>query len=157
MKNINGYGTVVKLSGKRRKTYAIRITTGWQQEYDLDGTPVGKPKQKYKYLNYYEDRKDALFDLFSDTGSDDDHDDSAASEDGHEGTQHDDLGAPFSGVLPPEGVNLKDMVSQIEIDMIKQALAATDGVVARAAEILQMRRTTLVEKIKKYGISQDTE
>ncbi len=101
--------------------------------------------------------KDVLFDLFSDTGSDDDHDDSAASEDGHEGTQHDDLGAPFSGVLPPEGVNLKDMVSQIEIDMIKQALAATDGVVARAAEILQMRRTTLVEKIKKYGISQDTE
>ena len=63
MKNINGYGTVVKLTGKRRKPYASRITTGGQQEYDLDGTPVGKPKQKYKYLNYYEDRKDALFDL----------------------------------------------------------------------------------------------
>jgi sigma-54 specific flagellar transcriptional regulator A len=37
--------------------------------------------------------------------------------------------------------------------MIKRALEATDGVVARAAEMLQMRRTTLVEKIKKYEIS----
>ena len=102
--------------------------------------------------------KDALFDLFSDTGSSDDsEDEDGADTSGHEGAQHDDLGAPFAGVLPPEGVNLKDMVSQIEIDMIKQALAATDGVVARAAEILQMRRTTLVEKIKKYGISQATD
>ena len=45
------------------------------------------------------------------------------------------------------------MVSQIETDMIRQALEAADGVVTRAAEILQMRRTTLVEKIKKYGLS----
>lgn len=101
--------------------------------------------------------KDALFDLFSDTAEEPDEDSGESSGSDGAGAAHDDLSAPFAGVLPPEGVNLKDMVSQIEIDMIKQALAATDGVVARAAEILQMRRTTLVEKIKKYGISQTAE
>ena len=63
MRNSNGYGSVVKLSGKRRRPYAIRITEGWKQEYDIDGTPVGNPKQKFRYLNYYENRKDALYDL----------------------------------------------------------------------------------------------
>ena len=63
------------------------------------------------------------------------------------------LAMPFKNVLPPDGVNLKEMVTQIEVDIIRQALDASDGVVSRAAEMLQMRRTTLVEKIKKYGLS----
>ena len=44
------------------------------------------------------------------------------------------------------------MVSNIEINMIKQALGQSNGVVAKASEILGLRRTTLVEKMKKYGI-----
>lgn len=63
MKNINGYGSVIKLSGKRRKKYAIRITEGWKQEYGPTGAPIGNPKQIYKYLNYYENRKDAIYAL----------------------------------------------------------------------------------------------
>lgn len=57
--------------------------------------------------------------------------------------------------LPDEGVDLKSMVANLEIDMIKQALLTQNGVVARAAEMLGMRRTTLVEKMKKYELSRD--
>jgi sigma-54 specific flagellar transcriptional regulator A len=57
--------------------------------------------------------------------------------------------------LTAEGINLKEMLASIEIDLITQALDASDGVVARAAEQLGMRRTTLVEKMKKYGIGRD--
>ncbi len=59
----------------------------------------------------------------------------------------------FSAVLPDEGVNLKDMLAELEINMIKQALGKVGGITARAADLLGMRRTTLVEKMKKYGIA----
>jgi sigma-54 specific flagellar transcriptional regulator A len=36
--------------------------------------------------------------------------------------------------------------------LIHQALDATDQVVSKAARLLQIRRTTLVEKMRKYGI-----
>lgn len=59
MKMPNGYGSVIKLGGKRRKPFAARITT--------DYTVVGVnekggliTKQKYKYLGYFEKRKEAL-------------------------------------------------------------------------------------------------
>ncbi|MCE0556232.1 sigma-54 dependent transcriptional regulator [Motilimonas sp. E26] len=58
-----------------------------------------------------------------------------------------------AAALPEEGVNLKDMLAEFEVDMIRQALDQQGGVVARAAEQLGMRRTTLVEKMKKYGLS----
>ncbi|WP_375057618.1 sigma-54 dependent transcriptional regulator [Zobellella sp. DQSA1] len=57
--------------------------------------------------------------------------------------------------LSPTGINLKEMLANIEVDLIAQALDASEGVVARAAEQLGMRRTTLVEKMKKYGISRE--
>ena len=37
--------------------------------------------------------------------------------------------------------------------MIQQALDDANGIVARAAERLRIRRTTLVEKMRKYGMS----
>ncbi|WP_276529964.1 helix-turn-helix domain-containing protein, partial [Shewanella indica] len=61
----------------------------------------------------------------------------------------------FPSELPPEGVNLKDLLAELEIDMIRQALDQQDNVVARAAEMLGIRRTTLVEKMRKYGMSKD--
>ncbi|MCL1139639.1 sigma-54 dependent transcriptional regulator [Shewanella pneumatophori] len=61
----------------------------------------------------------------------------------------------FPSELPPEGVNLKDLLAELEIDMIRQALDQQDNVVARAAEMLGIRRTTLVEKMRKYGLSKD--
>ncbi len=45
-----GYGGIIKLSGKRRRPYAVRITTG----FDDDG------KQQYKYVDYFATRKAAL-------------------------------------------------------------------------------------------------
>ena len=70
--------------------------------------------------------------------------------------QSGELQAPRSvSELPPEGVNLKDHIEAIEIDLIKQALEKSDGVVAHAAKLLNTRRTTLVEKLRKYGLSRD--
>lgn len=54
--------------------------------------------------------------------------------------------------LPPEGVNLKELLAELEVNMISQALEAQGGVVARAADMLGMRRTTLVEKMRKYNL-----
>lgn len=64
-----------------------------------------------------------------------------------------DMAKAFVPRLNPEGVNLKDMITDIEISMIRQALEQTNGVVAKAAETLGLRRTTLIEKMKKYGLS----
>ncbi|MBR9726764.1 sigma-54 dependent transcriptional regulator [Shewanella intestini] len=61
----------------------------------------------------------------------------------------------FPTELPPEGVNLKDLLAELEIDMIRQALEQQDSVVARAAEMLGIRRTTLVEKMRKYGMGKE--
>ncbi|WP_416305783.1 sigma-54 dependent transcriptional regulator [Neptunicella sp. SCSIO 80796] len=60
-----------------------------------------------------------------------------------------------NGQLPPEGVNLKEYISELEISLIKQALEQQEWVVARSAELLGMRRTTLVEKMRKYDLSRD--
>ncbi len=69
---------------------------------------------------------------------------------------HDDMAAAFgTNALPPEGINLKEMLAELEIDMIRQALDAQAGVVARAADMLGIRRTTLVEKMRKYGLNKE--
>lgn len=59
------------------------------------------------------------------------------------------------GLLPPEGIALKDYMAEIEISLISQALEYHDYVVARAADILGVRRTTLVEKMRKYNLNRD--
>ncbi|MCZ4252014.1 sigma-54 dependent transcriptional regulator [Pseudoalteromonas shioyasakiensis] len=60
-----------------------------------------------------------------------------------------------SGLLPDEGIELKEYLAELEISLISQALERYDYVVARAAEILGVRRTTLVEKMKKYNLTRD--
>ena len=52
--------------------------------------------------------------------------------------------------LPDEGFDLKDHLANLEYSLIQQALTESKGVVAHAAKRLNMRRTTLVEKMKKY-------
>ncbi len=54
--------------------------------------------------------------------------------------------------LPAEGLPLKDYLEQIEMALIRRALHDANGVIAHAAEKLQVRRTTLAEKMKRYGI-----
>jgi sigma-54 dependent transcriptional regulator, flagellar regulatory protein len=55
--------------------------------------------------------------------------------------------------LPSGGMDLKDHLSAIEIGLIRRALVEADGTVAEAARLLRMRRTTLVEKLRKYRLS----
>jgi len=55
-------------------------------------------------------------------------------------------------LLPVNGISLKDYLEHQEVCLIEQALADSNGVVARAADRLQIRRTTLVEKMRKYEI-----
>jgi len=58
-----------------------------------------------------------------------------------------------TAMLPPEGLDLKDYLGSLEQGLIQQALDDANGIVARAAERLRIRRTTLVEKMRKYGMS----
>ncbi len=60
-----------------------------------------------------------------------------------------------SNILPDEGLDLKQHIVAIETSLIEQALAKSKNVVARAAGLLSMRRTTLVEKMRKYEILRD--
>lgn len=54
MKLPNGYGSVYKLPGNRRKPWAVRITVSRKEDKD------GKIHWKYKYLGYYETQSEAL-------------------------------------------------------------------------------------------------
>ncbi len=50
---------------------------------------------------------------------------------------------------------LKSLLEGLEMSLIRQALDDAQGVVARAAAQLGLRRTTLVEKMRKFGIERD--
>ncbi len=53
MKNPNGYGTVAKLSGNRRKPFVVRKTTGWNDK----GHPI------YKTIGYFATREEGMIAL----------------------------------------------------------------------------------------------
>jgi len=55
-------------------------------------------------------------------------------------------------ILPDEGIVLKSYLAELEITLISKALIKQEWVVARAADILGMKRTTLVEKMRKYDL-----
>ena len=67
------------------------------------------------------------------------------------------IGLDAPALLPVNGIDLKDYLSNLERQLIQQALDEASGVVARAAEKLRIRRTTLVEKVRKYGLRDDSE
>jgi sigma-54 specific flagellar transcriptional regulator A len=54
--------------------------------------------------------------------------------------------------LPPEGISLKQYLIDIERSLIEQALSRTQGNVSQTARLLQLQRTTLIEKINKYEL-----
>ena len=51
--------------------------------------------------------------------------------------------------LPPEGVDLPAFIATIEGDLIDRALVRTDQNKGAAARLLGLKRTTLVEKLKR--------
>jgi sigma-54 specific flagellar transcriptional regulator A len=109
-------------------------------KYRFSDIPEFQPEAS-SFHSIEEQERDVLANIFSETVSlnEIDHD------------LVDSVNAPQS--LPPEGVNLKELLTDLEVSLINQALEAQDGVVARAADMLGMRRTTLVEKMKKYNLN----
>ncbi|KAF1705065.1 sigma-54 dependent transcriptional regulator [Pseudoxanthomonas kaohsiungensis] len=57
--------------------------------------------------------------------------------------------------LPEDGLDLREHIARIELQLIREALERSQGVVAHAAQLLGLRRTTLVEKLRKYGIERE--
>ena len=55
--------------------------------------------------------------------------------------------------LPAEGMDLRAHLFAIEHRLISQAMQRSGGTVAQAARLLGLRRTTLVEKLRKFGIA----
>jgi sigma-54 specific flagellar transcriptional regulator A len=54
-----------------------------------------------------------------------------------------------------DGIDLRSLIGDLEQRLIREALDAANGVVAQAAKLLGLRRTTLVEKLRKYGIQRE--
>ncbi|MCG9598104.1 sigma-54 dependent transcriptional regulator [Vibrio sp. Isolate25] len=107
-------------------------------KYRYSDIPEFQPEYNV-FASVEEQERDVLQDIFSEDFSLDEAD-----------GLHENSNTPQE--LPPEGVNLKEMLAELEINMINQALEAQGGVVARAADMLGMRRTTLVEKMRKYNV-----
>jgi two-component system response regulator PilR (NtrC family) len=57
-------------------------------------------------------------------------------------------------LVPTTGISLKDAVSQYERSMILQSLELANGVQKKAAELLQVKPSTLNEMMKRLGIGQ---
>jgi len=57
--------------------------------------------------------------------------------------------------IPPQGLNFRDVVDQFESDLILQALELTHGNKNRAAQLIRLNRTTMLEKMKKKGVKFD--
>jgi sigma-54 specific flagellar transcriptional regulator A len=59
---------------------------------------------------------------------------------------------PTLTTIPHTGLDLREHLGNIERELIRSALDQTDGTVAHAARLLKLRRTTLVEKLRKYEL-----
>jgi transcriptional regulator with GAF, ATPase, and Fis domain len=64
------------------------------------------------------------------------------------------VAAEDASLVLEEGLTLNQAVKEYEKRLIVKALEKSDGVKAKAAEILKIKRTTLVEKMKKQDLNQ---
>ena len=56
--------------------------------------------------------------------------------------------------IPEEGINFQDVVTDMERELILQSLRKTNGNKKLAAKLLNLKRTTLIEKIKRIGLAE---
>jgi sigma-54 dependent transcriptional regulator, flagellar regulatory protein len=117
---------------------------------------VAELPQKYRHLDidsyvpHYPEslqERDLLNELFQSDDDDDIAGDDAPGDNA--------FAADAVQQLPEDGLDLKEYLAELEIRFISQALERHDFVVARAAEVLGLRRTTLVEKMRKYNLGKD--
>lgn len=62
---------------------------------------------------------------------------------------------PSFPLFAEDGVDLPALVAELECRMIQSALESSGGVKTRAAELLKLNRTTLVEKIRRYNLAEN--
>ncbi|WP_338427113.1 sigma-54 interaction domain-containing protein [Sphingopyxis kveilinensis] len=55
---------------------------------------------------------------------------------------------------PGRPIDLKREIETIELEQIHVALDLADGIISEAARLLTLKRTTLIEKMRKYGVHQ---
>ena len=55
--------------------------------------------------------------------------------------------------IPEDGIEYNEVVDQFEKGLLLKALEKTSGVKNRAAKLLNLNRTTFVEKLKRFSIS----
>jgi sigma-54 specific flagellar transcriptional regulator A len=64
-------------------------------------------------------------------------------------------GAPHAKTpAPGRPIDLKREIETIELEQIHVALDLADGIISEAARLLTLKRTTLIEKMRKYGVHQ---
>lgn len=63
------------------------------------------------------------------------------------------IAAHLPGTLPDEGIDLRAAVEEFESHLIRQALAKTGGNKNKAAQLLRLNRTTLVEMVKRKRLN----
>ncbi len=64
--------------------------------------------------------------------------------------------APLAAMPVDNGdgpINLRELIETLETERIQHALDAADGVVSEAARLLTLKRTTLIEKMRKYRVA----
>jgi len=65
---------------------------------------------------------------------------------------------PRLQLVPPSDapIDLKAQIEHLELERIQIALGLADGVISEAARLLTLKRTTLIEKMRKYGVYRPT-
>jgi len=61
------------------------------------------------------------------------------------------IGVRSEIMIPDEGINFASVVSQLERDLIMRSLEKTGGNKRQAARLLQLSRTTLIDKLQRLG------
>ena len=57
--------------------------------------------------------------------------------------------------IPEDGINFQNVVTDMERELIMQSLRRTNGNKKLAAKLLSLKRTTLIEKIKRIGLAEN--
>lgn len=60
-------------------------------------------------------------------------------------------------MLHPDGISLRDRMIEIERNYIRQALELSRWNVSQTARLLGLQRTTMIEKLNKYGFKKDSD
>ncbi|MGB0936172.1 MAG: sigma-54 dependent transcriptional regulator [Colwellia sp.] len=138
--------------------YSEQIVDGAELPKKYQHVDIEPYQPEYPQELQASQEQDAINDLFSEQAKDDEAllDSKGTLEESEAQLSDSSNGELISqDVLPSHGVNLKEHLAELEVSLIVQALTKQKWVVARAAEMLGMRRTTLVEKMRKYNLNKE--